>query len=176
MKLAGKPFVLIALDTQCSSTLLQSDGTDAEEAVKPTNVTLPYVQGLSESIKRILTRLQNVEVRFRPETTLRKLLVRAKDPVPTSTLNGIIYRIPCKDCEHAYVGQSRHSLHCRVKEHQRAVRNGDTNASALAEHAWNEEHHITSIGRMQKCSKLTNSTGEKDAYWSLGILTKKPSC
>ena len=66
----------------------------------------------------------------------------SKDPVPTSTLNGVVYRIPCKDCEHAYVGQSGRSLDCRVKEHQRAVRNGDTNASALAEHAWNEEHHI----------------------------------
>ena len=29
-----------------------------------------------------------------------------------------------------------------VKEHQRAIRNGDTNASALAEHTCNEEHHI----------------------------------
>ena len=40
------------------------------------------------------------------------------------------------------MGQSRRSLDYRVKEHQRAVWNGDTNASALAEHAWNKEHHI----------------------------------
>ena len=29
-----------------------------------------------------------------------------------------------------------------VKEHQRAIWNGDTNASALAEHTCNKEHHI----------------------------------
>ena len=56
--------------------------------------------------------------------------------------NGVVYRISCKDCEHAYVDQSGRSLDCRVKEHQRAVRNRETNASALAEHVWNKEHHI----------------------------------
>ena len=28
----------------------------------------------------------------------------------------------------------------RLKEHQRAVRNRDMNASAIAEHVWNEQH------------------------------------
>ena len=30
----------------------------------------------------------------------------------------------------------------RLKEHQRVVRNGDVNASAIAEHAWNEHHRM----------------------------------
>jgi len=29
-----------------------------------------------------------------------------------------------------------------MKEHQRAVRGGDTNASAIAEHAWGKQHQI----------------------------------
>ena len=57
-------------------------------------------------------------------------------------MNGVIYRIPCKDCDHAYMGQSECCLSCRVRENQRMVWNGDTNASALAEHAWKEDHHI----------------------------------
>ena len=112
-----------------------------EQIEKQTTVTLPYIQGLSEPIKRILEQLK-VTVRFRPDSTLRKLLVRPKDPVLPTSLNSVVYRIPCKDCEHAYVSQSGRSLSCRVKEHQRAVRNGDTNASALAEHAWKENHNI----------------------------------
>ena len=53
-----------------------ADSMDAE-AEKQTTVTLPYVRGLSESIKRIQKWLQKVDVRFRPETTLQKLLVQA---------------------------------------------------------------------------------------------------
>ena len=117
------------------------DDTDTEQAEKQTTVTLPYVQGLLEPIKRILEQL-NVTVRMRPDTTLRKLLVRPKDPVPPELLNGVVYRIPCRDCDQAYVGQSGRSLSCRVKEHQRAFPNGDTNASALAEHAWKEGHYV----------------------------------
>ena len=44
-------------------------------------VTLLYVRGLSESIRRILTPL-GVRVSFRPNTTLRQLLVKPKDRVP----------------------------------------------------------------------------------------------
>ena len=65
------------------------------------------------------------------------------DPILPFSLNGVIYSILCKDCYHtchANVGQSGHSLSCRVNESQRAVRNGDTNRSAMAEHAWKEEH------------------------------------
>ena len=114
---------------------------DAEQTEKQTTLTLPYIQGLSEPIKRILEQLK-VTVRFRPDTTLRKLLVRLKDPIPPTSLNDVVYRIPCRDCDNAYVGQSGRSLSCRVKELQRAVRNGETNASALAEHARKEEHNI----------------------------------
>ena len=42
----------------------------------------------------------------------------------------------------AYVGQSGRSLvcTCTMKEHKRAVRNGDLNSSALAEHVWQQQH------------------------------------
>ena len=42
----------------------------------------------------------------------------------------------------AYIGQSGRSLACRIKEHKRAVQNGDQNSSALAEHAWQQQHHV----------------------------------
>ena len=110
------------------------EDTDVKQSEKQTAVTFLYFQGLLELINRILEQLK-VTMRFRPDTTLWKVLVRPKDPVPPRSLNGIIYRIPCRDCGHAYLGQSGCSLSSRVKEHQRAVRNGDINASALVEHA-----------------------------------------
>ena len=68
--------------------------------------------------------------------------MRPKDPTPPEQRNGVIYRIPCKDCTMAYIGQSGRSLACRIKEHKRAVQNGDQNSSALAEHAWQQQHHV----------------------------------
>ena len=56
---------------------------------------------------------------------------------------GVVYSIPCHDCPKTYTGQSGQLLECRIKEHQRAVGNGDTNTWAMAEHAWQEQHNIT---------------------------------
>ena len=35
----------------------------------------------------------------------------------------VVYRIPCKDCTGAYVGQTGRSLGQRLKEHKRALKN-----------------------------------------------------
>ena len=115
--------------------------TEEDSTKKPPSVTLPYVRGLSETIKRILEGL-DIRVYLRPNRTLRQMLVKPKDPLPVDQKNGVVYRIPCRDCEKTYIGQSGRSLACRMKEHQGAVRRGDTNASAIAEHAWGQQHQI----------------------------------
>ena len=43
-----------------------------------TTLTLPYIKGLSEAVRRILTPL-DVKVVFRPLNTLRKMLIHPKD-------------------------------------------------------------------------------------------------
>ena len=70
------------------------------------------------TIKRIPEK-RDVRLRFRLNQTLRQLLVKPKDPVPMDIQNGVVYRIPCKDCEKMYVGQTDRPLAWRVKEHQR---------------------------------------------------------
>ena len=42
----------------------------------------------------------------------------------------------------SYVSQTGRTLLQRVKEHQQAVKTMNTDSSVLAEHAWNEHHHI----------------------------------
>ena len=46
-----------------------------------TTLTLPYIRGLSEAIRRVLTPL-GVKVVFQPLRSLSQMLVRPKDPVP----------------------------------------------------------------------------------------------
>ena len=101
-------------------------------------VTLPYMRGLTELMKRMLEEVDK-RVRFRPNRTLRKLLVKPKDPVPVECCTGIV---PCKYCTQTYVGQSGRTIVDRVKEHQQAVKNGDTNTSAVVEHTWQHQHRM----------------------------------
>ena len=114
------------------------DKEEVEEKPKAT-VILPYVGGVSENIKRMLEKV-SVKVRMKLHRTLRQMLVKHKDPTPNHQQTGIVYRVPCRDCPQAYVGQSGHTLECRMKEHKRAVEHGNSDTSALVEHAWKEDH------------------------------------
>ena len=103
---------------------------------EPTAVAvLPYIQGLSDSIKRILQKDVGIKP-IRPAGSLKHTLSRSKDPLPVLLRSGVVYRIPCKDCNTSYVGQTLRTLDRRIKEHQRLVVTGDTASSALAEHCW----------------------------------------
>ena len=72
-------------------------------------VTLPYVRGLSEVVQRVLTPL-GVRVSLCPNITLRQLLVRPKDCIPTEELEGVVYEVPCAGCRATYVGQTSRCL------------------------------------------------------------------
>ena len=55
---------------------------------------VPYIQGVTEPIKRILSNC-NVKVALKPYLTLGK----PKDPVETNQKTHAIYSIPCGDCD-----------------------------------------------------------------------------
>ena len=61
--------------------------------VSSKTVNIPYIQGLLESIKRVLSEL-DIVVGFYSMQTLCHLLVKPKDPVPQNLINGVIYRGP----------------------------------------------------------------------------------
>ena len=66
----------------------KSRAVDQGDAQGPA-VTLPYVRGVSEAVRRILTPL-GVKVSFRPHTTLRHLLMRPKDHTAEGELTGVV--------------------------------------------------------------------------------------
>ena len=74
-----------------------------------TSLTLPYISGLSETIRRNLGPL-DIRVAFRPHSTLRHQLVHPKDPVPMDQRTGVVYQIPCSECPKVYVGQTGRTL------------------------------------------------------------------
>ncbi len=88
-----------------------------EENDPRATVTIPYVRGTSEAIKRVLNPL-DIRTQFRPVITLRNLLVHVKDPVPMEMKTGVVYQIGCQDCPATYVGQTGRTLTQCLKEEQ----------------------------------------------------------
>ena len=126
----GYPTRFICRSESVSSR--QKSNVDCE--VSPKTVNIPYIQGLSESIKRVLSEL-DIVVCFYHMQTLHHL-VKPKDPLPPNLIN------LQSTLQTVYVGQTGRSLECRLKEHKRAVKCGSVDASANAEHVWNEGHQV----------------------------------
>ncbi len=61
-------------------------------------VTLPYVEGFSERLRRAFN-AAGVTTTFKPQNTLRRALVSPKDKTKLEQQSGVVYSIPCKDCD-----------------------------------------------------------------------------
>ena len=122
--------------------------TDDNDRFKAT-ITLPYVRGTSEAIKRILSPV-NIRVCFRPCVTLKSLLVHPKDTLPLEKKANVVYCLPCQSCSEVYIGQTSRLLEARLGEHKADVRKGNVETSAVAEHIWSKGHRVD----WQKCSVL----------------------
>ena len=114
---------------------------DREEKDDPRSLVIPYIQGVSEAVTRILLDI-NVQVHTKPFRTLRRILSHPKDRIPDDDKSSIVYKINCCDFDASYVGETRRALKTRMSEHRRTVEKMDFSASALAKHAWEHDDHI----------------------------------
>ena len=85
-----------------------------------TSVIIPYVDDMSEAVARVYNRYGG-SLAMRPHTTIRNLLVHPKDKVNTEETAECVYRIPCKNCQKVYIGETERSLGVRTKEHRKEV-------------------------------------------------------
>ena len=56
-------------------------------------ITIPYVVGVSEEIRRICN-ISNIRVAFRTVRTIRSKLARVKDPLPLEKQSMVVYCVP----------------------------------------------------------------------------------
>ena len=110
------------------------------------SINLPYVEGTSEKLRRIL-RSHKIRSTFYTENTLRKLLCKPKHRVATEDKNNIVYEIDCSNCEAVYFGESKRSLKSRSDEHKRPVRNCDCDKMKLLNIVGKQITTLTGIRR-----------------------------
>jgi len=97
-----------------------------------------------------------ISTAMKPHTTIRKLLVHPKDKESKEDTAECVYRIPCKNCQKVYIGETGRSLGVRIKEHRKEVElhegkkytrstrkqsQSEQNKSAITDHV-NTENHI----------------------------------
>ena len=93
---------------------------------------LPYVQGVSEKIDRILKQ-QKVKVAYKPQLTINSLLPRPKELDDSDRQkSGIVCKISCTQCNFVYYGQTERSLKTRIVEHKKAVASFDQNSKVAS--------------------------------------------
>ena len=105
------------------------------------DTTLVYIQGVTETIKKILNS-HNVKVAQKPFQTLGHIFAKPKDPVTKEQRTDAIYSIPCNDCDNEYIGQTKRQFGTRLKEHQKAVFFCKKENSALSGHTCLTNHTI----------------------------------
>ena len=119
-------------------TCRHADRASMQDSEIHAYLTLPYISGLSETIRQILSPL-SIRVWFRLPRTLKQELVHPKDPVPVSERKGVVYSILCPS---TYIGQTGRSLEMRLQEHRWALKKGDVTALAVAEHMFVAGHRV----------------------------------
>ena len=103
------------LSPQCSLSRKDREKDDPRSCV-----TIPYIQGVSEAVTRILSDI-NVQVHMKPFRTLRRILSHPKDRIPDDEKSSVVYKINCCDCDASYVGETGRALKTCVLEHRRAM-------------------------------------------------------
>ena len=121
----------------------------AQETIQPENqesqesprghASIPYIKGVSERVRRVLSR-ENVRTTFKPVKTLGSIFKKPKDRPATNQIKGIVYKVKCKTCNFAYVGESKRSWNSRGAEHKPGTRSN--NESAIRFHAETTDHDI----------------------------------
>ena len=62
------------------------------------------MQGVSEPIKRVLAQV-GIEVALKPYFTLSSVFRKPKDVICDEKKCGLVYKIPCRNCDAVYVGE-----------------------------------------------------------------------
>ena len=135
------------VEEQMNRKAIRKDKSKKDKAQEKSRgvVTVPYVHSFTEKIQRIFTK-HRVATVVKPQTTLRQVLVHPKDKVEKQKKAGVVYKIPCSQCEKVYIGETGRQLGTRITEHRKeAEKISDRNFTRSTRRASTNEHHKSAI-------------------------------
>jgi hypothetical protein len=140
------------------------------ENVEPENnssyAVLPYINGSTEPLKRLLKRY-GIRTTTKPLRTLEQRFPSLKDrPLPEKQTN-VVCKINCADCSWSYKGETGRALETRKKEHKRNVQQRKS-GSNIAKHAWTQDHKIN-FDECKILDKAIYGHRATPVYWSPSI-------
>ena len=113
-----------------SKSKQQTSDTETDTTKKSFSVTLPFVEGVSEKVRRAFN-TAGVATTFKPHRTLRQTLVSPKDKTVVEDQSGVVYQLNCQDCDASYISESGRKLGKRLAEHKSSAA---SSKSAVREH------------------------------------------
>ena len=72
---------------------------------------------------------------------MRETLVKVKQPTPELDKKGVVYEVPCGECDHVYIGETGRTLRKRLTKHKAAVKKQD-HKNCIAVYAWKSGHQV----------------------------------
>ncbi len=138
LKKCGYPdWAFTVANKKNDKTQMGEKSADRVNKGKVPSVTMPYIQGASDALRRILTK-HGVQVHLKPYNTIQQFLVNPKDPRPKDDMSGAVYYIPCGDCDASYVGENERLFKKRIQEHKRPSNKN----SPVVDHHKSSGHNI----------------------------------
>ena len=110
---------------------VRSRDAEAEDQRRQRTVLVPFIDGVTQPLQRILRPL-NVRVVGKPRNWKWSLKQKVKDQTSRENDPGVVYRLKCGDCEQAYIGETGRTACVRIKEHASYVKSGRFHMSAAA--------------------------------------------
>lgn len=101
-------------------------------------MVFPFIEDIYKKMDKIC-RKHNIKAIFQSNKNNQCIFRSMKDPTPVLEKSGLVYNIPCKDCNSVYIGQTKRKLKKRIYEHKRAC-GRDENVSALVHHSHDNDH------------------------------------
>jgi len=72
---------------------------------------------------------------------LSRIVKAQKDHLPIGSNKNVVYKLSCKDCDVAYVGQTKRKLNTRIAEHKKDIKK-TSNHSVITEHRLKYDHEF----------------------------------
>jgi len=131
--------------TQATVTTIAAPSPQPEPQCKEHTLCLPYVKGSPRRLSPLADQFQTTSLRSNQcsgqSDTIRRSLVRVKNRIPEEKKTGVVYEVPCKDCNGVYVGETVRTLKKQISEHKQAVRCMD-DKNGIAVHVQRMDHRI----------------------------------